>query len=124
MRDLIHHNEATARAAIRSGGSRYWRVSLTDGEVVFLHAQRAAVEGGALVFYRGRPIEADNSDRGWLPEEWEETDEVVTAFGPGTWRYVAVAGVLDGAEVNWDHHLVPAEGEDEDRTPHLRAEEG
>lgn len=108
MRDLFHHSETTARRAMKEGGSKYWRVFLADGEIVYLNAQRAAVEGGALVFYRGRSIKDDDGE-----QTWEETDEVVTAFGPGEWRYVASASVFDGTEVNWDHHLVPEEPEGE-----------
>ncbi len=84
-------------------GQYYFVVYTTYDERIYLHAQEAKVRDGALIFYQGE--EEDG--------EWEVSDEIITAFGPGAWQCCNGASVLDGSEVNWMHHLVPTDEEAE-----------
>ena len=70
-------------------GKLYYHVELSNGELMWLYADRVEfLEGGGVVFWSKR-------DKG---------DFVNMAFAPGKWLTVAAASVIDGGMIAVEHY--------------------
>lgn len=81
-------------------GRFYWIVDLVDGGWVSVHADRAEVNGGAVVFYGTNYPRTTAGDVNY--DEPKHPEYPVIAFGAGQWRTFHAASLIDGSPVAVD----------------------